>query len=66
MDEVGFMITEIEEKGFLRFETLGGIDPAVMVAEPLPSVTRKGVPQALFPVRVFIFKTPRSAKSSPN
>ena len=31
MDEVGFMITEIGENGFLRFETLGGIDPRVMV-----------------------------------
>ncbi len=30
MDEVGFMITHIEEKGFLRFDTLGGIDPAVL------------------------------------
>ncbi|MBQ2757052.1 MAG: M42 family metallopeptidase [Clostridia bacterium] len=31
MDEVGFMITEIEKKGFLRFDTVGGIDPRVMV-----------------------------------
>lgn len=31
MDEVGFMITEIEEEGFLRFATLGGIDPRVLV-----------------------------------
>ena len=30
MDEVGFMITEIEEKGFLRFSNLGGIDPLVL------------------------------------
>ncbi|MBQ8357266.1 MAG: M20/M25/M40 family metallo-hydrolase [Clostridia bacterium] len=30
MDEVGFMITHIEEKGYLRFEPLGGIDPAVL------------------------------------
>ena len=30
MDEVGFMITHIEEKGYLRFDTLGGIEPAVL------------------------------------
>ena len=30
MDEVGFMITHIEEKGYLRFDTLGGIDVAVL------------------------------------
>ena len=29
-DEVGFMITEIEDDGYLRFATLGGIDPAVL------------------------------------
>ena len=35
MDEVGFMITEIEKKGFLRFANLGGIDPRVMVGRPV-------------------------------
>lgn len=29
-DEVGFMITDIEDEGFLRFDTLGGIDPSVL------------------------------------
>ena len=30
MDEVGLMITHVEEKGYLRFDTLGGIDAAVL------------------------------------
>ncbi len=30
MDEVGFMITEIDEDGFLRFDNLGSIDPCVL------------------------------------
>ena len=30
MDEVGFMITEIDEDGFIRFDTLGGIDTRVL------------------------------------
>ena len=30
MDEVGFMITEIEDDGFLRFDNLGGIDRRVL------------------------------------
>lgn len=30
MDEVGFMITEITDDGYLRFGTVGGIDPRVM------------------------------------
>lgn len=30
MDEVGFMITEITEEGYLRFGPVGGIDPRVL------------------------------------
>lgn len=31
MDEVGFIITYIEDNGFIRFQTCGGIDPRVVV-----------------------------------
>ena len=30
MDEVGFMITEVCEDGYLRIDTVGGIDPSVL------------------------------------
>ncbi len=30
MDEVGFIITQVTDAGFLRFETLGGIDTSVL------------------------------------
>ncbi len=30
MDEVGFMVTEITEEGYLRFRNVGGIDPRVL------------------------------------
>lgn len=30
MDEVGFIITQVTDEGFLRFETLGGIDTSVL------------------------------------
>ena len=32
MDEVGFIITSADSDGFLRFDTVGGIEAAVMVA----------------------------------
>ena len=35
MDEVGFMITDIDDNGFLHFANLGGIDPRVMVGRPV-------------------------------
>lgn len=31
LDEVGFIITHIEQNGFLRFKTVGGIDTAVLL-----------------------------------
>jgi endoglucanase len=33
MDEIGFMITHIDEEGFLRFHTLGGFDPITLTAQ---------------------------------
>ena len=35
MDEVGFIITDITDKGFLKFDTLGGIETAVMSGKKL-------------------------------
>ena len=32
MDEVGFIVTHIEDNGFIRFSTCGGIDPRVVVS----------------------------------
>jgi len=33
MDEIGFMVTHIDENGFLRFHTLGGFDPKTLTAQ---------------------------------
>ncbi len=33
MDEIGFMITHIDDNGFLRFTTLGGFDPKTLTAQ---------------------------------
>ncbi|SFS60872.1 M42 family metallopeptidase [Marininema halotolerans] len=42
MDEVGFMVTRITEKGFLKFQTLGGWWSQVMLAQRIQVVTRSG------------------------
>jgi endoglucanase len=33
MDEVGFMVTHVDENGFIRFTTLGGVRPITCVGE---------------------------------
>lgn len=42
LDEVGFMVTQIDEKGFLKFQTVGGWWSQVMLAQRVQVVTRKG------------------------
>lgn len=42
MDEVGFMVTAITEKGFLKFQTLGGWWGQVMLAQQVQVKTREG------------------------
>ncbi len=42
LDEVGFMVTRVDDKGFLRFQTLGGWWSQVMLAQRVTIVTSKG------------------------
>ncbi|MCD7032827.1 M42 family metallopeptidase [Metabacillus sp. GX 13764] len=42
LDEVGFMVTSIDDRGFVRFQTVGGWWPQVMLAQRVTIVTRKG------------------------
>ena len=42
LDEVGFMITQIDKNGFLKFQTVGGWWNQVMLAQRVTIVTRKG------------------------
>lgn len=33
MDEIGFIVSHIDDKGFIRFQTLGGFDPKTFTAQ---------------------------------
>ncbi len=42
LDEVGFMVTRIDEKGFLRFQPVGGWWEQVLLAQRVTVKTKKG------------------------
>lgn len=42
LDEVGFMVTQIDDKGFIRFQTVGGWWSQVMLAQRVTITTKKG------------------------
>ncbi|PAD68787.1 peptidase M28 [Bacillus sp. 7586-K] len=42
LDEVGFMVTQIDDRGFLRFQTVGGWWSQVMLAQRVTVLTKKG------------------------
>lgn len=42
MDEIGFMVTHVDEKGFLAVDPLGGFDPRVLKAQRVTVHTQSG------------------------
>ncbi len=42
MDEIGFIVRHIDDKGFLRLQSLGGFDPRVLFAQRVRVHTRAG------------------------
>lgn len=41
MDEIGLMVKDIDEKGFLHFTTVGGVDPRILPSMPVNVNGRK-------------------------
>ncbi len=43
MDEVGFIVTKITEEGFLKFESVGGIDTKILLSQKVRFKDIKGI-----------------------
>jgi tetrahedral aminopeptidase len=44
MDEIGFMITKVDEMGFLRFTSVGGVDPRTIVGQEVLLFAKEVLP----------------------
>lgn len=44
MDEIGLMVTKVEERGFVRFTTVGGVDPRTLPAQEVLVHGRETLP----------------------
>lgn len=42
MDEIGFMVTEVEERGFLRLTAMDGVDPRIMPGQEVWVLSASG------------------------
>jgi putative aminopeptidase FrvX len=49
LDEIGFVVTHIEEGGFLRIHPIGGHDPRNMVAQRVMVAGKEDLPGLLYP-----------------
>jgi len=43
VDEIGFIVAKVEGGNFLRLETVGGVDPKVLLAQRVKVYTKKGI-----------------------
>lgn len=42
LDEIGLVITSVDERGFARFTTLGGIDPKILISQRIKIRSKDG------------------------
>lgn len=64
MDEIGFVVSHIDEKGFLRFNPVGGFDPRTLVAQCVVVHGREDLVGVLMPgLKPVHIMTPEEAKA---
>ncbi|WNF35996.1 M42 family metallopeptidase [Bacillaceae bacterium IKA-2] len=62
LDEIGFMVTSIDDKGYVRFQTVGGWWEQVMLAQRVTIMTRNGNVQGVIGSKPPHILTPEARK----
>ena len=62
MDEIGFMVTHIDDQGFVRFHTLGGFDPKTLTAQRVIIHGRKNLVGVMGSKPVHVMTTEEKSK----
>jgi tetrahedral aminopeptidase len=65
MDEIGFIVTHIDDEGFLRFHPLGGFDPKTLTSQRVIVHGRKDVIGVMGSKPVHLMKPEERTKQSP-
>ncbi|MFW6354245.1 MAG: M42 family peptidase, partial [Verrucomicrobiota bacterium] len=65
MDELGFIITYVDERGFLYFDTIGGIDLNTIAGRRVEILTRDGVVKGVTGKRAIHLLTQEERKKTP-
>ncbi len=62
MDEVGFIINEITDDGYLKFSNLGGIDPRVLCSKHVTVEGKEGLISGVIASKAIHHQTPEERK----
>jgi len=65
MDEISFMVSHIDDDGFLRFDTLGGFDPKTLTSQRVIVHGRKDLPGILGSKPIHLMKPEERTKQLP-
>ncbi|KAA3649122.1 MAG: M42 family peptidase [Bacteroidetes bacterium] len=63
MDEIGFIVTHIDDNGFVRFHTLGGFDPKTLTAQRVIIHGKKDVMGVMGAKPIHVMTTEERAKN---
>ena len=64
MDEVGFMVTEVLEDGYLRVGSLGGMDPSILAGRKVMFVGEEGTVRGILCSKAIHHKTQEERKKT--